>query len=95
MQAGLRRKKKKYWYYDELNIFVKGIKLLRNNRVKIWASPHEKSKEKGQGQKVKFLCLNMKENKATGHKSTCWPHFYAFWDLVGYIGSRPNNVIFF
>ena len=33
------------------------------------ASPREMSEEKGQRQKVKFLCLNMKENKATGHKS--------------------------
>ena len=30
-----------------------------------WGSPCEKSEEKGQCQKVKFVCLNMKENKAT------------------------------
>ena len=29
------------------------------------ASPCEKSEEKGQRQKVKYVCLNMKENKAT------------------------------
>ena len=35
----------------------------------VWASPCEKSNEKGQYPKVKFKCLNRKENKATGHKS--------------------------
>ena len=31
-----------------------------NKKNHTWANPHEKSKEKGQRQKVKFLCLNMK-----------------------------------
>ena len=35
----------------------------------LWASPCEKSEEKCERQKVKCSCLNMKENKATGHKN--------------------------
>ena len=35
----------------------------------LWASRCEKSEEKGQRQKVNLLCLNMKENMATGHMS--------------------------
>ena len=42
------------------------------------ASPHEKSEEKGQRQKVKLLSLNMKENKATGHKSTFLASLFCF-----------------
>ena len=47
------------------------------------ASPCEKSEEKGQRQKVTFVCLNMKENKTTGHKSTFLASLFcvleAFW----------------
>ena len=47
-----------------------------------WASPREKSKGKGQRQKVKLLYFNIKENKATGHKSTCLAsRFFAFLDF--------------
>ena len=41
-------------------------------------SPCEKSDKKGQRQKIKLLCSNMKEKKATDHKSTFWPHIFAF-----------------
>ena len=44
-----------------------------------WASPPEKSKEKGQRQKGKFLCLNMKENKSTFLASLFFFNLGAFW----------------
>ena len=34
------------------------------NEVYLWASLCEKSEEKGQSQKVIFVCLNMQDNKA-------------------------------
>ena len=48
------------------------------NRV----SPREKSEEKGQREKVKFVCLNMKENKATGHNSTFLALFLRFGSFL-------------
>ena len=47
-------------------------------RALTWASPSEKSKEKGQCQKVTGLCLNMKEDKSTGHNSTYLASFFVF-----------------
>ena len=57
-------------------------------------SPCEKSEEKGQRQKVKLLCLNMKENKATGHKSKFAASLFYFGTFFGYIGSGPKNAYF-
>ena len=59
-----------------------------------WASACEKSEEKGQGQKVKFVCLNMKENMATGHKSTFLVSLFAFWDFFGHFGYKLKNAFF-
>ena len=47
----------------------------------MWASPHEKPEEKGKHQKVKFVCLNMKENKATGHTSTLLASLFSVMGL--------------
>ena len=58
------------------------------------AIPREKSEEKGPRQKVKLLCLNMKENKRTRQKSTFWLHFFAFWDLFSNIGFWPKKILF-
>ena len=39
-------------------------------KKRIRASPHEKFKEKGQPQKVNFVCFDMKENMVNGHENT-------------------------
>ena len=48
-----------------------------------WVSPREKSEGKGQCKKVKLSCLSMKENKATGKRSTFLALFFGalgiFW----------------
>ena len=60
------------------------------------ASPREKSKEKSQCKKVKFSCLNMKENKETGHKSTFLaPLFLLFGTFLATLGLGQKMPIFF
>ena len=49
-------------------------------------SPREKSKEKGQRQKVKILCLNMKENKATEHEHIFGLNFLRFGTSLAILG---------
>ena len=61
----------------------------------IGASPCEKAKEKVQRHTVTFLCLNMKENKALGHKRILLAYFSYFWDLFDHIGSPTNKINFF
>ena len=59
-----------------------------------WASPHEKSEEKGQCQNVKFVCLKMKENNATRHKSTFWASlFLRFGTFLAVLGLGQNMPI--
>ena len=50
------------------------------------ASPCEKSEEKGQRQKVTFLCLNLKENKATGHKGRFLASLFLFGFFLAILG---------
>ena len=60
-----------------------------------WASPREKSKEKGQRQEVKFVCLNIKKNtRQLDIRAHFWPHFFAFCNIFGHIGSGPKNTYF-
>ena len=61
-------------------IFLKSKNCLGKNVLKfpLRASPCEKSEEKGQRQKVKFVYLNMKEDKATGLKSTFLASLFGF-----------------
>ena len=54
------------------------------------ASPRKKSEGKGQRQKVKWLCLKIKETKATEHKTTFFPVFFCvlgpFWPF--WVGAK-------
>ena len=62
----------------------------------IRASPCEKSKEKGKRQKVKFVCLNMKENKATGHKSVFLASLFCFLEpFLAILGLGQKMPIFY
>ena len=58
------------------------------------ASPRKKSEEKGQCQKVKLSCLKMKENKATGHKSTFFATLYCVLGPFWPFWVRPKNAYF-
>ena len=59
------------------------------------ASPSEKSEGKGQPQKVKFLCLNMKNNKATGPKSNFLAKFFCFLGPFWPYWVWAKNCLFF
>ena len=67
--------------------------MVTSNKVIYYrASPHEKSKEKGQCQKIILLCLFMTDTQSTGHESNFLSSlFFLFGTILAtWVGNKKS-----